>query len=43
MSDLHLWMQAWSNQGERLLVSVESNDKFDNNTIAFERSNEESR
>ena len=23
MSDLHLWMQAWSNQGEKMLVSVE--------------------
>ena len=22
MSDLHLWMQAWSNQGEKMLASV---------------------
>ena len=43
MSDLHLWMQEWSNQGERMLVSVESSDKFDNDTIAFYRSNEEFR
>ena len=43
MSDLHLWMQARSNQGERMLVSVESSDKFDNDTIAFDCSNEEFR
>ena len=24
MSDLHLWMQAWSDQGEQMLVRVES-------------------
>ena len=36
MSDLHLWMQAWSNQGEKMLVSVESTDKFDSSTIAFD-------
>ena len=35
MSDLHLWMQAWSNQGEKMLASVESIDKFDNNATAF--------
>ena len=35
-SDLHLWMPAWSNQGEILLVSVESTDKFDSSTIAFD-------
>ena len=28
MSDLHLWMQAWSNQGQKMLVSVESIDKL---------------
>ena len=41
MSDLHLWMQAWSNQGEKKLVSVESTDKFDSSTIAFDCSDEE--
>ena len=25
MSDLHLWMQAWSDEGETMLVSVEKN------------------
>ena len=35
-SDLHLWMQAWSNQGEKMLASVESIDKFDNSAIAFD-------
>ena len=36
MSDLLLCVQAWSNQGERMLVSVESSYKSDNNTIAFD-------
>ena len=27
MSDLHLWMQAWSDQGERILTRVESVEK----------------
>ena len=36
MSDLHLWMQAWSDQGEQMLAMVESIDKFDNNVIAFD-------
>ena len=43
MSDLHLWMQSSSNQGERMFLSVESSDKVDNNTIAFDCSNEEFR
>ena len=43
MSDLHLWMQAWSDQGEKMLVSVESIDKFDSNAIAFDCSGEEFR
>ena len=43
MSDLHLWMQAWSNQGEKMLVSVERIDKFDNNATAFDCSNAEFR
>ena len=29
MSDLHLWMQAWSDQGERFLTRVESVEKID--------------
>ena len=29
---LHLWMQAWPDEGETMLVSVESTDKFDNST-----------
>ena len=43
ISDLHLWMQAWSNQGEKMLVSVESIDKFDKNAIACDCSDEEFR
>ena len=34
MSDLHLWMQTWSNQGEKMLVSVQSTDRFDSSTLA---------
>ena len=34
MSDLHLWMQAWSNQDEMILTSVERVDKFDSSAIA---------
>ena len=40
MSDLHLWMQAWSDQGEQMLARVESIDKFDNSAIAFDCSDE---
>ena len=36
MSDVHLLMQAWSDQGEQMLARVESIDKFDNNVIAFD-------
>ena len=43
MSGLHLWMQGWSNEGERILTSVEKLDKFDNNTIAVNCSDEEFR
>ena len=32
-SDLHLWMQAWSNQGEMILTSVKRVDKFDSSAI----------
>ena len=34
MSDLHLWMQAWSDQGERILTTVESAEKIDRATLA---------
>ena len=43
MSDLHLWMQAWSNQGEKMLAIVEGSDKLDNNAIAFNCSDDEFR
>ena len=34
MSDLHLWVQAWSNQGEMILASAERVDKYDSSAIA---------
>ena len=43
MSDLHLWMQARSNQGEKMLASVESIDKSDNSAKAFDSSDEKFR
>ena len=43
MSDLHLWMQAWSNQGEKMLALVEGTDKLDNNATAFDCSDDEFR
>ena len=43
MSDLHLWMQAWSDQGEQMFAMVGSIDRFDNNVIAFDCSDEEFR
>ena len=43
MSDLHSWMQAWSDQGEQMLAVVESIDRFDNNVIAFDCSDEDFR
>ena len=43
MSDLHLWMQARSVQGEQMLAMVESIDKFDNNVIALDYLDEEFR
>ena len=36
MSDLHLWMQAWSDQGERILTRVGSVDKVDRETLAVD-------
>ena len=35
MSDLHLWMQAWSSQGDMILTSVERVVKFDSSAIAI--------
>ena len=43
MSDLHLWMQAWSDQGEQMLARVESVDRFDNYVIALDCSDEDFR
>ena len=34
MVELHLWMQAWSDQGERILVRVEAVDKVERLTLA---------
>ena len=36
MAELHLWMQAWSDQGERILVGVESVDKVERSTLAVD-------
>ena len=36
MSHLHLWMQIWSDQGERILARVESVDKVDRATLAVD-------
>ena len=36
MSDLHQRMQAWSNQGEKMLAIADGVDKLDHNTIAFD-------
>ena len=43
MSDLHLWMQAWSDQGERILTRVESVEKIDRATLAVDCDQEEFR
>ena len=42
-SDLRLWMQAWSDDGETMLVSVESSDKFDTSTLSKDCAGEEFR
>ena len=34
MAELHLWMQAWSDQGGRILVRVESVEEVDRSTLA---------
>ena len=36
MAELHLWMQAWSDQGERISVRVESVDIVDRSTLAVD-------
>ena len=41
MSDLRLCMQAWSKEGETLLVIVENTDKFDNSTLSVDCSLEQ--
>ena len=34
--EVHFWMQAWSDQGERLLVRVEGVDKVERSTLAVD-------
>ena len=41
MADLHLWVQAWADEGATMLFSVESTDKYDNSTLAVDCSKEE--
>ena len=36
MVELHLWIQAWSDRGERILVRIESADKVERSTLAAE-------
>ena len=36
MAELPLWMQAWSDQGERILVRVEGVDKVERSTLAVD-------
>ena len=36
MAEMHLWVQAWSDQGDRILVSVESVDKAARSTLAVD-------
>ena len=43
MLDLHLWMQAWSDQGERMLSRVESVEKVDRDALAVDCTQEELR
>ena len=43
MSDLHLSVQEWSHEGETMLVSVGSTDKFDNSTFSVDCSQEQFR
>ena len=43
MSDLPWWMQACSDQGDHMFAMVESIDRFDNNVIAIDCSDEEFR
>ena len=41
MADLHLWIQAWADEGAAILFSVDSTDKYDNNTLAVDCAEEE--
>ena len=43
MSDLRFWMQARSDEGETMVVSVESTDKFESSTLAVACLDEEFR
>ena len=36
MAELHVWMKAWSDPGERILVRVESVDKVERSTLAVD-------
>ena len=36
IAELHLWMQAWSDHGERALVRVESVGKVERSTVAVD-------
>ena len=36
MEELHWWMKAWSDQGERILVRVEGVDKIERSTLAVD-------
>ena len=42
MSDLHLWMQAWSDEEETMFVSVESTDTLAS-TLSIDCTEEELR
>ena len=41
MSDLHLWMQAWSGEGGTMRVSVESTEKLGSSKLAVDCSDAE--
>ena len=43
MSDLHLWIQAWSNERQTMLVSVERTDKFNNSALSADCSQDQFR
>ena len=41
MSDLHVWMHAWSTEGVTMLVSVESSHTYDDSTFSVDCSQEQ--